>query len=617
MSVNGFRGVYFRSSGGDTVRLHDCICWRHLEGRPCRTTQECQVAESTDVVIIPVPPAGCRNIKRARNVCDTQVPCSAIFSKASPSGAGAGSDSNVDHDVLLRWCAAVRAALEAGGLRTTVDDCPRQTPGAKYHAWENRGLGMRVEVGAREAASGTTCLAIHPRLTHLMPLATWAADLAAAPLMPAAAEDYADGAVGIRQSPAKGSNDALATVVSTDTNGGEGGGVSTGTSLRLRGLSLAALVAACRAVAARQIQGAAATTVISTTNSLSTSATAQVGLGSYSSISPSGTAATVSAVATESQWCRKLHLWPDLVADRGSTDSAIAALVAELSEAAAAAAAGVAGAGDTAARGSWRPDGRTSRRPCVAHVRHLLQLGRPCYCGRGHYSLSELQQEVERRFQENYSGSRDESRHSQSVVTWMAPAPPQTVAGSTTRVQQGRSGATSSCGMRDRKQQGGEVQRPESQRGGLGVCGAVPADNQMAVPETVAAAAAAEYGEVDFDSGSEERDGGGGGGNSSRGTGDQVVLLVGNIPSAVKASAVQTALAAAFAPFGCCAVAVSRTRSGGSHGWSRVTLAAEDSTQMTAAAAAAAAIAALDTKLVRLVMAHRGGVVFFGRMSWV
>ncbi|GLI61307.1 hypothetical protein VaNZ11_003661, partial [Volvox africanus] len=591
--VNGFRGVYFRTSGGDTVRLHDCICWRHLEGRPCRTTQECQVAEFTDVVIVPVPPAGCRNIKRACKGCATQVPCSAISSNASPSGAGAGSNPNVDQDVLLRWCAAVRATLEAGGLRTTVDDCPRQTPGAKYHAWENRGVGMRVEVGIREAASGTTCLAIHPRLTHLMPLATWAADLAAAPMMPdwGAAEDNADGPVSSRQSPAKGSNDTVATVAPTDSNGAGGGGVSTGISLRLRGLSLTALVAACRAVAAGQNQGAAATTVVITTNSPLTLANAEP--GRCSSISPSGTAAAVSAVATKSQWCRKLHLWPELLAARGSTESAIAALVAELSEAAEAAGPGVAGTGDTAARGSRRAGASASGRPCVAHVRHLLQLGRPCYCGRGHYSLLELQQEVEKRLQGNNLGSRDESQQSHSVVTWIAPAPLPTAAGSKSRVQQGHFGATSACGMQDLKRQDGEVQRPESQNGGLGLCGALSADSEMAAAET-AAAAAAEYGEVDFGSGSEESDGGGGG-NSGRRTGDRIVLLVGNIPWAVKASAVQTALAAAFAPFGCCGVAVSRTRSGGSHGWSRVTLVAEDSTQTMAAAAAA--IAALDTKL--------------------
>ncbi|GIL73785.1 hypothetical protein Vretimale_5351 [Volvox reticuliferus] len=592
--------MYFRTSAGGTVRLHDCICWRHLEGRPCRTNQECQVAESTDVVIIPVPPSGCRNSKRTRKGCDTQVPCSATSSNAPPSGAGAAASPNVDHDALLRYCAAVRAALEAGGLRTTVDDCPRQTPGSKYHVWENRGVGMRVEVGAREAVSGTTCLAIHPRLTHLMPLATRAIDLAAAPLPPdptAAGEDV-DGPVGMRQRPAKGSSGVMEVAVLTASNGGGGGRGSggAGTSLRLTGLSLAALVAACRAVAG-QNQSAAAVTVVTATNSLATFATAHVAHGSCSGISPSGAAATESAAAARSKWCRKLHLWPEQVAAWGSTESAIAVLMAELAEAAATTAADRAGTGGTAAKGNRRADGSAGGRPCVAHLRHLLQLGRPCYCGRGHYSLPELQQEVDKRFQEYNHSSRDELQQPQHIMTWIAPAPPPTVAGSKARVQQGcfETTARSACGTQH-KQQDSETLRPASQRGGPRICGVLSTSSETAAPETAAVAAMAEYGGPGFDSGGEDFDGSGGG-NSSKSAGDRVVLLVGNIPSAVKASTVQTALAEAFAPFGCCGVAVSRTRSGGSHGWSRVTLAVEDSTET----AAAAAIAALDNKL------HLGG----------
>ena len=48
---------------------------------------------------------------------------------------------------------SLAAKLSARGLRVHVDDRDER-PGAKYYYWEMRGLPLRLEVGAREAASG-------------------------------------------------------------------------------------------------------------------------------------------------------------------------------------------------------------------------------------------------------------------------------------------------------------------------------------------------------------------------------------------------------------------------------------------------------------------------------
>ena len=58
---------------------------------------------------------------------------------------------------LVEKCREVRKELEAAGIRATVDDSDK-TPGFKYNYWEMKGVPARIEVGEREATSGTLTL---------------------------------------------------------------------------------------------------------------------------------------------------------------------------------------------------------------------------------------------------------------------------------------------------------------------------------------------------------------------------------------------------------------------------------------------------------------------------
>ncbi|KAG2486549.1 hypothetical protein HYH03_014850 [Edaphochlamys debaryana] len=507
----------FTTSTGEEHKCHDAVCFRHLEGRACRTTADRKAAEEVDVVIIPVVPAGA---KRAR--------------KRAPESSG-GGDPHVSlvQSSLLAACGAALTALHSAGLRAVVDDDPRKTPGAKYNHWEHRGVALRVELGAREVAAGGHCLALHPRLAALLPTA--AAAVAAASSGTAAD----DGDPGQSAAGAAG------------TRGGGAGKPS----LRLNSLSAPALVAACLAVRA-----AAAPP--------DHEAESGAGGSGGKPLAPSG-------------WCRKLHLWPQQMAAWASPDAAVQSLQAILqagttadpgSEVTAPHAqaepscggreallsqALAAEAGGGLGEGGGSPQAAAAlalalARPCVAHLRSLMGLGRPCCCGRGHYSLKELQEEVAAHYSQATSGD--------SVVRWtklQAPAPPQ----------------EPEQGLGQQPGQGGPTQR----RQGGSAAGA------NAGLGAAASRRRCEAGDEGSEDGEGEREGGGG---------CRAVLLVGCIPASAPAGTVKAQLAEAFAPFGCRGVAVSRTRSGGSHGWARVTLAAAD--DAAAAAAAATAVRQLD-----------------------
>lgn len=49
---------------------------------------------------------------------------------------------------------AVHAAVEAGGLRSTLDEDTELAPGQKYRKYEEMGVKVRLEVGPSEAAAG-------------------------------------------------------------------------------------------------------------------------------------------------------------------------------------------------------------------------------------------------------------------------------------------------------------------------------------------------------------------------------------------------------------------------------------------------------------------------------
>lgn len=51
-----------------------------------------------------------------------------------------------------------------------------------------------------------------------------------------------------------------------------------------------------------------------------------------------------------------------------------------------------------------------TQRPCTMHLRYLLQLSKPCYCGRSHVSMTDLQQEITTQLQ---------TQHNCQVLGWM------------------------------------------------------------------------------------------------------------------------------------------------------------------------------------------------------
>ncbi len=55
---------------------------------------------------------------------------------------------------VLEAAAAVAGELRAAGVRVRVDDRPEHRPGFKFNEWELKGVPLRVELGARDLASG-------------------------------------------------------------------------------------------------------------------------------------------------------------------------------------------------------------------------------------------------------------------------------------------------------------------------------------------------------------------------------------------------------------------------------------------------------------------------------
>jgi prolyl-tRNA synthetase len=75
--------------------------------------------------------------------------------------------------------------LERAGIRTRVDDRPQVSPGFKFNDWEMRGVPIRLELGPRDLAAGTTLMS--RRLNYPYPnAAKEAIPLDAAPALLAA-----------------------------------------------------------------------------------------------------------------------------------------------------------------------------------------------------------------------------------------------------------------------------------------------------------------------------------------------------------------------------------------------------------------------------------------------
>jgi len=85
----------------------------------------------------------------------------------------------------LSAATGLAATLQRAGVRTHVDDRPQLSPGFKFNDWEMRGVPIRLELGPRELAAGTTLMS--RRLSYRPPDAgKEAIPLTAAPdLLPA------------------------------------------------------------------------------------------------------------------------------------------------------------------------------------------------------------------------------------------------------------------------------------------------------------------------------------------------------------------------------------------------------------------------------------------------
>ena len=62
-------------------------------------------------------------------------------------------------DKVLEHAHAMRRKLEDAGVRVKVDDCEKTKPGAKFFAWEMKGVPARIECGERDMENAVFVLA--------------------------------------------------------------------------------------------------------------------------------------------------------------------------------------------------------------------------------------------------------------------------------------------------------------------------------------------------------------------------------------------------------------------------------------------------------------------------
>jgi prolyl-tRNA synthetase len=70
-------------------------------------------------------------------------------------------------EATLSAATELAATLQRTGIRTHVDDRAQLSPGFKFNDWEMRGVPIRLELGPRDLAAGTTLMS--RRLTYRQP----------------------------------------------------------------------------------------------------------------------------------------------------------------------------------------------------------------------------------------------------------------------------------------------------------------------------------------------------------------------------------------------------------------------------------------------------------------
>jgi prolyl-tRNA synthetase len=59
-----------------------------------------------------------------------------------------------DEKELMKYCNEIFSAVKSAGLRVELDDRENYNPGFKFNHWEQRGVPVRLEVGARDLKAG-------------------------------------------------------------------------------------------------------------------------------------------------------------------------------------------------------------------------------------------------------------------------------------------------------------------------------------------------------------------------------------------------------------------------------------------------------------------------------
>ena len=107
------------------VKASDAICWRQLEGRPCLSSSDRQHASAFDVVVIPIA-----NIRRRdMEACPSPVHGQLQGTTEQALVHGAGPRAAAGVQAVLSACYEVEALLNASGVRVTVDDSTKSSPG--------------------------------------------------------------------------------------------------------------------------------------------------------------------------------------------------------------------------------------------------------------------------------------------------------------------------------------------------------------------------------------------------------------------------------------------------------------------------------------------------------
>ncbi len=382
------------------LKVSELLCLRHLDGRPCLSAAQQQLSEQVKVVVLPIPPA-------------------------RPSGSAAAQQEPAPAwPQLTARCHEVASVLREAHIDgARVDDNPRSTPGAevlgvadtcvpalrmplhssaalrvcaagstcagaKFHAWEAAGVMLRVEVGARELASGAVCLVVHPALAaHLPPEAMLLAQQRGAQRhhvgTPAEGRPQPGQQQHPQQHPRAGQR-----------------------PLKLSGLSLGQLVEVCLALLRSTTSSAGVPS--RPPRGASDEACGRGGAGCL------GRCAKVAACDLQHQErqrqggpgeggapdvrCPRLHVWPgaNSLGALWSPTTGLPTLWPRSGQGHPSGAHTGAEGGAAAAAGP----GAGPALVCVPHVQHLVGLGERCHCQLGHVTLEQLQQEVASRLVE-------------------------------------------------------------------------------------------------------------------------------------------------------------------------------------------------------------------------